>query len=34
LFEGSSSELTQAFITLVPLLVLVLLAIRRRRVSR
>jgi hypothetical protein len=33
LFEGSSSELTQAFITLVPLLVLVLLAIRRRLAS-
>ncbi|MCP4838750.1 MAG: CPBP family intramembrane metalloprotease [Planctomycetes bacterium] len=34
LFEGSNSELTQAFITLAPLLVLVILAIRRRRASR
>jgi len=34
LFKGSNSELTQAFITLVPLLVLVILAIRRRRASR
>ena len=33
LFEGSSSVLMQAFITLAPLLVLVLLAIRRRRAS-
>ena len=34
LFEGSNSELTQAFVTLVPLLVLAILAIRRRRASR
>jgi hypothetical protein len=34
LFKGGNSELAQAFITLVPLLVLVILAIRRRRASR
>ena len=34
LFEGSNSELTKAFVVLVPLLVLVILAIRRRRASR
>ncbi len=34
LFEGSNIPLTRAFIILVPLLVLVILAIRRRRASR